>query len=184
MANTKRPFSIKRTIDTHNETILFTAYRNDGELIPGMSVRFEAKKASAANRHYAMLHGFNQSIGDEAALSHGATLAQKFDAMRERAAYLESGMEAWTTGRGPSEASLLFRAMSEVYADWNPEKVQKTIAGFKEKAKQLNVTWATYQAKLLQSEKLAETVARLRAEEAKGLEIDTDELFAELDSAE
>jgi hypothetical protein len=180
--SSKRAFRIERTIDSAAESVLFTAYDRNDQLVPGMSLRFEAKRASEAKRHYAMLFGFNQTIGDQAALTQGATLSEKFSAMRERAEFLmKDPTDQWSTGRGPSESSLLFRAMTEAYA-WTSEEVQKWITGQKEKAKELKITWATYQSKLLASKKLAEIVDKLRSEEIDSVQVDTDAIFSELDS--
>lgn len=183
--NTKRSVTIKRTIDEKLQTILFTPYDREGKLIvgEGLSCHFEAKKASAANRHSAMMMGYNHSIGDEAAKVSGTSLRDKFAAMNERARYLESGADSWTTGRGPSESSLLFRAMGVAYPDWTPEKIQKFITDQKATAKSKEITWTTYLAKLLRSEKLAAIVEQLRAEEVDALEVDTDAIFEELDAA-
>lgn len=182
--NAKRSVTIKRTIDPVAETILFVPYDREGKLIvgEGLSCHFEAKKCANANRHMAMMMGYNHSIGDEAAKVSGTSLKEKFAAMNERARYLESGADAWTTGRGPTETGLLFRAMGIAYPSWNPEKIQKFIAEQKEKAKKLEITWTTMQSKLLRSEKLAAIVEQLRAEEADAAKVDVDALFEELDA--
>lgn len=165
----KRLFTIKRLIDESADTISFTAYDLDGKPT-GHRCRFEARKASEANRHYAMLHGFNQTIGDTAALGAGSSLEAKFKFMEGRIGHLESGAESWeASGREPGEGTLLFQALMRQQPDRDEAKVRAFVAALPRSKRD----------KMLADERLSDIVRALREESGKG--IDAEELFAELD---
>src|ERR1700689_4260 len=110
MTTRKRLHTIKRFIDPGSMRITFTAHDLDDKPIPGCDLRFDAKKLNPVLHQMAMLQGCNNSIGDAGALPSGSTLKQKFDAMRERAQWLESGAAEWVGGREPGEGTLLAQA--------------------------------------------------------------------------
>lgn len=72
------------------------------------SVTFDATKASAANRAYAEMHGWQARIGDNAALSRkqaDGTIVTITEAMRREAvvelvAFYEAGGAEWATRAG------------------------------------------------------------------------------------
>lgn len=172
----KRPFTIKRLIDEANETISLVAYGLDDKPT-GHRARFEARKASSANRQYAMLFGFNQTIGDTAALGQGTSLDAKFKAMQARIEHLESGADEWeASGRQPGEGTLLFQALMRQKAGRDEAK---TLAYVK------SLSRSKRDAMLVDTEErnglrpLAEIVAELRTEAGKGVDVGV--LFDELD---
>ncbi len=166
----KRAVSIKRFRDVANRTVNFIAYDNAKDApIDGMSVHFDMKRMNDALIVEAALEGCNHSIGDAGALPFGSTLKQKFDAMRERADWLMSGASEWVSGRSEGEGTMLFAALMLQ----NPKRdAAKVRAKLKE--------WtAAKRNAMLVDPSLIEFVAKVRAE--RGKEVDTSELFAELD---
>ena len=86
---------MKKVINEVSRTIEF---KFDGGLAP---VVFDPAKASAANRDYAVLHGFAARLGDNAAVPKSkennftVTEAMRRDAVLELVNHYESGAEAW-----------------------------------------------------------------------------------------
>lgn len=100
----KRHAWIRREIDAAARTVTFTAMRmnadGEGEIDPTIGqLVFHADRASTANNAYAALHGFNQRIGDAAALDAGASMADKFAAMRTLVDHYETGSDDWDLPR-------------------------------------------------------------------------------------
>lgn len=170
MTTRKRLHTIKRFIDPATMRITFTAVDLDDKPIAGCDLRFDGSKLNPALHREAILQGCNHSIGDAGALPAGATLKQKFDAMRLRAEWLESGANEWVCGREPGEGTILFAALMLQKPSRDEAKVRETIAGWS----------AGKKAAIMASEELSEFVAKVRAERGRG--VDTDELFSELDA--
>jgi hypothetical protein len=167
----KRAVSIKRFRDATNRTVNFIAYDNAKDApIDGMSVHFDMKKMNAALMVEAALEGCNHSIGDAGALPSGATLKQKFDAMRERAEWLMSGASEWVGGRQEGEGTILFAALML-------EKPERDAVKLREILRNKS---AGDKAKMQNTERLRKFVDQIRKERNKG--VDEDELFAGLDA--
>jgi hypothetical protein len=168
--NAKRQlFRLKTTIDVANATLLIRPYTigDKPEPIGDFAVHVDCNKLHADNRHYAMLHGIKQTIGDTAAQTAGATLKAKFEAMLERARHLESGSPDWTTAHA-GEGSLLMRAMIAL-------KPERDTAEWRAKFKLL----ADAKKRLLERE----PEIRAKMDELRGpAEGDASELMAELDA--
>src|ERR1700758_145205 len=112
----KRAVSIRSDIDIDANTIRFWVWDNIKEApINGLNINVDVNRVNPALHRYAILDGVKDSIRDAGALGGNATLKAKFDAMRERAEFLTSGTTEWAQrGRGVSDSSLLFRALSVV----------------------------------------------------------------------
>jgi hypothetical protein len=88
---------MKKVINEQARTITFSFDAASG-LEP---VVFNPAKASAANREYAVLHGFAARLGDNAAIAkskeNGFTVTESMrrDAIIELRDHYESGSEAW-----------------------------------------------------------------------------------------
>lgn len=121
---------MKKVINEQAGTITFT--------FDGLeSVVFDSNKPSEAVRSYAMLHGFQARIGDNAAISRkdaGGTVteAMRREAVIELVDHYHSGAEKWTTGTGqraaPQNATILAIAAKRgcTYAEaeaWIAEKM-------------------------------------------------------------
>ncbi|MEI5617348.1 hypothetical protein WB403_50525, partial [Streptomyces brasiliscabiei] len=86
-----------KTIDLDNGTILFQAFGLDDKPIAGYACRIDATKLSGGDQYaelqdnlrYAVIHGLNQTVIDTAAQGQGASLSDKFEAMKDRIAWLE-----------------------------------------------------------------------------------------------
>ena len=174
MANRKRLWEIKRFLNTTDMVVTWSAYDVSGDEpkpIDGFHARCEAGKLSEANRQYAMLHGINQTCSDTAALPSGAGLKEKFEYIRERIAHLESGSEVWTSER-QGEGSILFAALMLEKPERDPVKLRAKLRelGPSKQAAMLNRP----------TEALRPFIEQVRAE--RGKQVDTDELFAELDA--
>ena len=99
---------MKKSIDVKTHTITFTF---DG-LAP---VVFDADKANDDIRDYAMLHGFQARIGDNAAIARkdaGGTVteAMRREAVLELVAHYESGASEWAlkaTRAAPQNPTIL-----------------------------------------------------------------------------
>jgi hypothetical protein len=150
------------------------------------AVMFDRTKASAANRLYAEMHGWNARLIDKmaksaptraAGITEPAWLAQlaahaqeKFDAVSELAEYYEGGEVAWKmSGAGGSGDGLLLRALME----YRPDKTREQLAAY------LATLESKVKTGLLNSPGIAPIANRLRAESAA--HVDADEVLAGLD---
>lgn len=172
----KRQFSIKRTIDAGAGTIVFQGMDNSGEE-PKLTMHraeFHLDRAHADNVAYAALHGFNQRIGDAAAIEAKdgkyPTLSDKFDGIRKLIAHYESGSAEWDLKAQIGEGTLLFKVLMREKPERDTEKVRAYVAGLSAAAK----------TDLLLSERLRSIADEIRAERAGTT--DLTEVFAELDS--
>ena len=187
MTGKKRLVSIRSEINLDSNTIKFWAWDNVNEkVLNGLSITTDVGKVNPAMHPYAILDGIKDSIRDAGALGAGATLKAKFDAMRERSDYLTSGASEWAQrGKGISEGSLLFRALSAVYPTKTPQELRDYIQKRKSETDKAHEqdnekpVWNTVVAAMLRSEKLRSKVEELRAADAKGA--DVEDLFEELE---
>lgn len=175
----KRHISIKRFRDPIGRTVNFIAYDNYKDApIEGFSVHFNMNDMAGGNQDLpemvvqAALEGVNHSIGDAGALPQGATLRQKFDAMKERAEYLASGATEWASGRREGEGSILFAALMLQNPKRDPIKLRA-------KLKELGPSKVAAMTNKPTAE-VAPFIEQVRAE--RGRAVNTDELFDELDS--
>lgn len=168
----KRPVSIRSELNTEINSIRFWAFDHVTEkVVTGMEFRVDVNKVNKVLHPYAILDGVKDSIRDAGALGADATLKAKFEAMQKRADYLTSGATSWTQS-GPRESVdmvLLVRALVRQDETRDADKIRGVV-----------VNWSRDKiSAMLRSDKLAEIVDELRAEDGKG--IDTDALFDELD---
>lgn len=143
------------------------------DVIGAGQIVFDATQASAANRAHAEMHGWTQRLADKAAKGRdpktgaSATPQQKYDAISELANYYLGGDVAWRmvgTRGASSELGLLIEALVEFSG-----KDRETTIKFLDGKTPLQRT------ALLNSQPLAEIVARLRA--AATADVDTDSML-------
>lgn len=172
MAQRKRSASIRSEINTEINTVRFWAFDyNTEKPVPGLDFRFDANKLNAALHPYAILDGCKDSIRDAGALGADATLRQKFDAMKERAEFLESGTESWTSGeRGTGEGTLLFKALMRE----KPTRDEAKTAAY------VKALPRSTRDKMLVSDRLVDIVKALREEIGKN--VDLTEVWDELEA--
>lgn len=152
-------------------------------------VMFDMTKASAANRAYAEMHGWNARLIDRMAKSAPTRVAgtteeawkailaahaqEKFDAVAELASYYEGGDVPWKmSGSGTGGDGLLLRALME----YRPGKTREQLVSY------LATLEAKVKTGLLNSPGIAPIANRLRAESAA--HIDANEVLAGLDALE
>lgn len=109
---------MKKAINELARTITFTFDAASG-LEP---VVFDPAKASAANRDYAVLHGFAARLGDNAAIAKSkengftVTEAMRRDAIIELRDHYESGAEAWNVKASGTRAAPRVKAFEDLAA--------------------------------------------------------------------
>lgn len=124
-----------------------------------------------------VLHGLKQKICDAAAIprdtdtGRSATPQQKYDAMRAVADRLLAG--EWGIARGAGDGtsgqSLLFRALSRLYAHLSADEIRVKIAAWDKKQ----------QAAVRKNPRVATIIAELQS---GSVDVDTDELLGELEN--
>lgn len=126
---------IRRSINIEAKTITFQemVVIDDKPVVGDYSLTFTMDKAHADNLAYAALHGFNQRIGDAAALTQGASMADKFTAMRKLAEHYESGSPSWDMGRVTGPRKSADEMLAELLAN-DPEKLAAIVAAAQEAA--------------------------------------------------
>jgi len=125
-------------------------------------------------REHAILHGLKQKIVDAAAMPNGATIAEKFAAMKEVADRLTSDDPSWNKGNsGGSGVSggLLFRALIRLYPTKTPDAIRAYLDKL-DKAKQ---------AALRGTSAIAAMIETIKSEAIKTAGIDTEGLLEGLD---
>jgi hypothetical protein len=123
----------------------------------------------------ATLHGFKQKLVDSASLPNGATLAEKYDAIRETFTRITAPEGTWNKqGEGASgqPSGLLFRALCRMYPGKTPDALRTY----------LDKLDKTQQAALRKNPKVAAIIETIKAESAKTTGIDSDNLLADLDA--
>jgi hypothetical protein len=155
-------------IDPTSTSLFVRAVDSEGKPIENYGLHIDLTKLSENNKKHAMAHGVKQTVGDEAAQSSGATLKQKWEALVERAKFLESGSDEWTPGRAAGEGTLLYRALMEENPKRDPEKTREIVAKMSERDRRA----------LMNTDRLREIVDRLRGPST----VDTEKLFEELDA--
>jgi hypothetical protein len=117
----------------------------------------------------ATLHGFKQKIVDAAAMSSGATIDEKWNAMAEVFNRLRDG--EWNKRResGEPRGGLLFNALCLAYPTRKPEEVRVFLDGKSRKE----------QNAMLENSRIRPHVDAIRAEMSKNIE--SDDLLSELE---
>ena len=147
----------------------------------GEVLTLSASQISVAIAQQAMMHGLKQKLVDAAAISRNtetgraASVADKFEAVKEVYDRLLSG--EWNKRReGGASASggLLFRALCRMY---DGKKSADDIREF------LEAKTDAEKAALRKNSKVAAIIEEIRAESAKGGDVDADELLAGLGAA-
>ncbi|MFL4483590.1 hypothetical protein ACH3Y5_16255 [Brucella melitensis] len=133
-------------------------------------------------REQAIMHGLKQKLVDAAAIKRNedtgasATVADKYQAVKKVYDRLLSG--EWNAirgeGEGASGSSLLFRALTRLYANKTPAEIRTMIEGWDKKQ----------QAAVRANPKVAPIIAAIKAEDeeraAKTSGVDSNELLAGL----
>ena len=171
MAQRKRQVAIKSDINVDLNTVRFWAWDyNTEKPLAGYDFRVDVNKVNPKLHRYAILDGVKDTIRDAGALGVNASVKDKFEAMKERATYLESGADNWARGRTEGEGSILLEALMRQNPQRDRAKIRKIVSEWSQ----------TKRAAMENSEELRELVAELRAE--RGKDVDTSELFDELDA--
>lgn len=85
---------------------------------------FRVEDASAANRAYAMFHGFKQRIVDAMAADQGTSIADKLDAARAIVDHLASGSQDWNIARATKpKRDLTPEEKRALIAKWKAEGI-------------------------------------------------------------
>lgn len=148
-----------------------------------LTIQVEGKEAMTIHHSHlspeitihAILHGCKQKIVDAAALPNGATLTEKYEAMREVFTRITAPDGTWNKqGEGASgqPSGLLFRALCRMYPGKTPEALRTY----------LDKLDKTQQAALRKNPKVAAIIETIKAESAKTTGIDSDNLLADLDA--
>lgn len=135
---------------------------------------FDPAKLNPEIRLHAMLHGGKQKLVDSASLPNGATLAEKYAAIKETFDRITSPDGTWNkggSGDGSQPSGLLFRALCRKYPEKAPEAIRAWLDG-KDK---------TAQAALRKTPAIAAIIETIKAESAKTSGIDSNDLLYELD---
>lgn len=123
----------------------------------------------AAIQDMALFHGFKQKLVDAAALSSGATIEEKYEAITEVFDRLSGG--EWNKRResGEPRGGLLFNALLRAYPQRTPEQIREFLNGKSRKE----------QNAMMENSRLRPHIDAIRAEMAKNIE--SDDLLSELD---
>lgn len=110
----------------------------------------------------AMLHGFKQKLVDAAALSSGATIDGKYEAIAEVFDRLSGG--EWNKRResGEPRGGLLFNALLRAYPQRTPEQIREFLNGKSRKE----------QNAMMENSRLRPHIDAIRAEMVKNIESD------------
>lgn len=141
--------------------------------VPGFaSIIVEADALSEAVQKRGLLHGLSQKIGDAGALPAGATLAEKYAALRAMADRLIAGEWLKARGEGETSTGLLREALARMFPG---RDIEAFLAGKSKEQK----------AALRNTAKLAAIIAQIRAERAAAKDTgEGDDLLAELEEGE
>lgn len=145
---------------------------------PVLTIRTEQLAPSIIAQ--AIIHGLKQKLVDAAAISRNtetgraASVADKFDAVKEVYDRLLSG--EWNKrregGAGGSAGGLLFRALCRMYdGKKSPDDIRAFLEGKTDAEK----------AALRKNSKVAAIIEEIRAESAKGGDVNADDLLADLE---
>lgn len=166
-----RKSSVSRKIDGNRLIFQVRGPSPDGEA-PGAIIGeaiLDISRVHDSLHKEAEIHGWSQRIGDTAAMSQGATAAQKLEAMQKLCEHYNSGTAEWSPTRSRaigSDEVLLARVLAEVYADRTPERIREYVAGLR--AAERNAILA----------KFKEIADRIRAESAT--DVDAEALLKDL----
>ena len=164
---------IKSIVDVDNNTLTITVEGKEPIIINSTNLL-------EAIRNHAVLHGLKQKIVDSAALPSGATLTEKYLAMRdtfERITGMNGAEPSWNKGGDGSSGTatgLLFKALCRLY----PAKTPEVLRAYHDKLDK------SQQAALRKNPKVAAVIEEIKAESIKTAGIDTNDLLAELEMEE
>lgn len=170
MTTAKRAAAVAATIEGTSLTLTFAH---------GQTLRLDAARLDPSIREQAMLHGLKQKLVDAAAIGRNpdtgrsATIADKFEAVREIFDRITGPNPTWNKVRGGESSglggnSLLLRALMRITG-----KPRETLVAFLEsKSKE-------ERAALRKQSRVASVILEIQAEEAAKT-IDTDGLLDEL----
>lgn len=136
---------------------------------------FDPAKLNSEILLHATLHGGKQKLVDSASLPNGATLAEKYAAIKETFDRITSPDGTWNkggSGEGSQPSGLLFRALCRLYPDKPVDKLREWLDG-QDKQKQ---------AALRKNPKIAAIIETIKAENAKTTGINSDDILADLDA--
>lgn len=156
------------------------------------AVTFDPSKASAANRNYAMLHGFLHRLGDAAAIPRAlpdgrvitVTEAMRRDEVLKLVEYYEGGAEDWNVkkaeGGKRETGAIVIRAIMEATGK-DSEAVRAWIAKRLEQTEGLTKA-ALYASFRKPGTKTGEIIARMEREAASNAKtaVDADEMLNEI----
>lgn len=155
-----------RQITTHisieDNTLLIKTER--GEFLIG------AGTLESGIYNHAALHGLKQKIVDAAAIGAGATITDKYEAMKEVVERLTGPEPTWNKSPGSgggARGGLLFNALCRLY----PDKETDAIRVYHDKLDR------SQQAALRKNTKIAAIVEEIKAERMDTSGVDTDELL-------
>lgn len=161
---TQQPeITTKQITSTIQDGILTIAF------LTGDVITINPRQFSDDVREMAMLHGFKQKLVDAGALSAGATLSEKYEAIYDVYQRLLSG--EWNKRResGEPRGGLLFNALCRAYPQRKPEEIREFLSK-KSRAEQ---------NAMLNNSRLRPHIDAIRAEMAKNIE--SDDLLDELE---
>lgn len=172
MSDTKDRVRIKSAITPDNNVLTLT--------LPGQTdIVFDRRKAQTVLRDYAEIHGFKQAIADCGALPAGSdgkvSIEARFEAMREKAAWFETG-ETWAQkGAGGGGVGVERLRLINALDRFIPKRAGQPNRDYVSKLSTKDVR------SMLADARLAATLAAMDAEATAG--VDTEALWAGLDEA-
>jgi hypothetical protein len=157
---------IQSIVDIEAQTLTI---KTDGK----QDLIIHAFELDATIKTHCVLHGAKQKIVDAAALPNGATITEKYEAMKEVHERITSVGGTWNKqGEGNSQPSgLLFKALCRLY----PGKTTEALRTWLDKQDK------TQQAALRKNPKIAAIIETIKAESAKDGGLNSDDLLASLD---
>lgn len=161
---TQQTQTTQRDITAKIENGILNITFSNGKLIVVKPSQFQPEIQDMA-----MLHGFKQKLVDAAAMSSGATIEEKYEAVADVFDRLTSG--EWNKRResGEPRGGLLFNALCRAYPARKPEEIREFLS---KKSR-------TEQNAMLNNSRLRPHVDAIRAEMAKNIE--SDNLLDELE---
>jgi hypothetical protein len=135
---------------------------------------FDPAKLNPEILLHATLHGGKQKLVDSASLPNGATIAEKYAAIKETFDRITAPDGTWNkggNGDGSQPSGLLFRALCRLYPDKPTDKLKEWLDA-QDKQKQ---------AALRKNPKIAAIIETIKAESAKDGGINSDDLLSDLD---
>lgn len=158
---------IKSTINIENNTLTIAVEGKEPFVV-------DSTKLEDTIYRHAVLHGLKQKLVDSASLPAGATLTEKYLAIKETFDRITGDDPTWNKGgdgQGSAPSGLLFKALCRKYANKTPEALRAWLDK-QDKSKQ---------AALRKNPEIAAIIEEIKAESIKTAGIDTTSLLSELD---